>query len=274
MKPWASRSSFVTASRTSKWPWLRPGSSMLIKALDRHDDVNRLLVIGSLPDPADSVVCVVRLLLAHAMRIGACVAKNYDHLVHLVRTDPQKTLPWAHPQWPLLCAMTGHGAGLVPDYRAHGYQITLSVKSAAETAGIAVHVVAHDMRRGYFRDLAHLPKNAIQGAATTELAQAGGHSEKALARGVTAEYAGGISNDLHAVRTAAPKRPNDPRALTHDPDRPFKKPRPTKKMLDLQCEKMGLPPKPQSSRRQARKALTAAAKDAWAKGEEGRPQGS
>ena len=72
-------------------------------------------------------------------------------------------------------------------------------------------------------DIPHLPKQEFAGAATTVIAQAGGHSESALTKEVTAEYVGGKWEDVHQLRTRTPKRLNDSRVIEIDSDHFFKK---------------------------------------------------
>ena len=72
------------------------------KLFERHDGENRMVTIAALPDPIDGLICPVRLLLAHALRIGACSATCFADIPRLIRASRCNVLPWAHPDWPIL----------------------------------------------------------------------------------------------------------------------------------------------------------------------------
>jgi len=241
---------------------------MLIKALDRQDDHNQLVTISALPDPTDSVICPVRLLLTHALRAGVCQATTFSDVVRLIECSPRKTLSWLHPKWPVLCALSGSATGYLPEQTAGKAQLITTFRYAADLIGILPTIITHDSRRGFFRDNAHLPKEVeIHGVATLAVATAGGHSQKALSLGVTHEYVGGISTDIHSKRVAQPARRNDARAIPHDEHRPYKKPKLSTEAIDSQCEATGLMKDNDSDRKKARRKLLDVDRLKWSKGD-------
>ena len=164
--------------------------------------------------------------------------------------------------------MSTRGLCLRPEWRARADQLNSSVRLAAQLAGVMAHVNCHDMRRGFFRDVAHLPKPTFAGATSIGVAQAGGHTYKAMSSGLTGQYTGGISEDLHAARVSAPKRANDARAVPVDPERAYKKRKNNSPHdVDQQCEAMGLDKNIRINRQRASKALRASNREAWRQGE-------
>ena len=59
----------------------------------RSNDMSRWCTTALLADPADCLICPVRLLLDHALRIGACMALTYNEIIDSIRGNRQKTLP-------------------------------------------------------------------------------------------------------------------------------------------------------------------------------------
>ena len=160
--------------------------------------------------------------------------------------------------------MSTRGLYLIPERRARADQLNYSVHLAAQLAGVMAHVNCHDMRRGFFRDVAHLPKTTFAGATSIGVAQAGGHTYKAMSSGLTGQYTGGISEDLHAARVSAPKRANDARAVPVDPERASKKRKNNSPQeVDQQCEAMGLDKNIRNNRQRASRALVASNREAW-----------
>ena len=129
---------------------------MLIKVLDRSDDKNPIVNICALR-AEDAPICPVRLLLSHALRLGNILGvKTYSDIVRVSSIGNSKALTWANPEWPLFCAMKARASALQPQHSASTHQLLATVKFAAELAGILPSVVCHDLRRGFFRDVAHM----------------------------------------------------------------------------------------------------------------------
>lgn len=147
-----------------------------------------------------------------------------------------------------------------------GYNKVLdTVKFAAEKAGVIAHVNTHALRRGFFRDVAHLPKAKLDGAPSMAVATAGGHSFAAFGTGTTTSYIGGMGADIHNARVAASKRSNDARRIMFDTEQPYKKTKISKEVVDQKCEEMGLG-NTKVARNRARRVIEASRKAAWVQG--------
>ncbi|KAL8796625.1 MAG: hypothetical protein Q9195_001015 [Heterodermia aff. obscurata] len=206
------------------------------------DSTSRLVSLSALTNDEDAVICPIRLLLVHALRIGNVLnAANYADVIRNIRRGRSMTLPWAHPEWPVLCGIQKGGNGLEPERTAPHSQLTNSIRNAAELAGILALAVPHDFRRGFFRDLSYAENRDFAGTATEAIAIAGGHTRHAFGKGLTDEYVGGgTHDDVYTKRVQAPKRLNDPRAVAMEPDRPFKKRHLTSEEVNARCDQMGL----------------------------------
>ena len=225
-----------------------------------------MMTIAACANPEDSVTCVVRLLLIYALRTGACRAKSMDEVVEAIRADPHNTLPWVYPNRPLMCKLGTQGSVLLLDEPAGTRTMLRNTKFAADKSGVLAIVKTHDLRRGYFRDLAHMKGDEIRGAATHALTVAGGHSMKAVEKGLTDSYIGGIGMDLHTARISQPAMKNDARAPPMDLHRPFKKTRLSSTALDLQCQEWDLDSAVTANRKRAGRSIHASEWQAWSTG--------
>ena len=106
--------------------------------------MNRMVTIAAYSNPEDSATCVVRLLLVYVLRTGAFKASSMDEIIGVIRTDPNKTLPWAHPTRSLIYKLSSQGSSLVLDEPA-GVRLMLSnVTFAADKAGRLENVKTDD----------------------------------------------------------------------------------------------------------------------------------
>ncbi|KAL8714074.1 MAG: hypothetical protein Q9225_006626 [Loekoesia sp. 1 TL-2023] len=167
----------------------------------KQDDQNTVYILHALQDPQDNVVCPVKMLLAHAMRIGALREQTYASVLGAIRGSPQRRLAWAHGEWPVICGMS-KGAGLLEvDKPAHAKLVSYIFGRAAGLAGIRGRITTHSLRRGYARDVAH-SNTTINGVAKRAVAAVLGHTASAYDRNVTTKYAGSLAHDIHRVRVA------------------------------------------------------------------------
>ena len=119
---------------------------------------------------------------------------------------------WIHPEYPIFCHLGPGGGGFCPAACAGQNQLGKIFEYGAEKGGILAHVVPHDARRGFFRDLAHLPKDSLKGEDIVSVGAAGGHTYKSISEGQTSLYIGGITQDVHTARVSSTN--------TYDPRQP------------------------------------------------------
>ena len=227
----------------------------------RDNSINTNHRYDALVDPSNSLLCPIRLILTHALRIGAIAATSFEGVMGLIRANRTKTLPWTHPEWPLLCKIRGP-AFLCPSEPAYYSQLANTLEAAAEKAGIIDQLRSHDLRRGFIRDVAHLPKSDIAGVASRAVADAAGHSGNSLNFGVTDRYIGGIGHDIHTDRVENPTR-NDGRLIHTDAARPYKRTRTASQAVDRRIVESGMDATDRLHRKRAATALRKERKDRW-----------
>ncbi|KAF2220819.1 hypothetical protein BDZ85DRAFT_251402 [Elsinoe ampelina] len=111
-----------------------------------------------------------------------------------------RTLVWKFPQYPVICALVNGHHQLILDKPAGAPFINESVQQMGKIAGILSAVYAHALRRGYARDIAHLPKD-FDGTTTTGVRESLDHNLN-FAPAVTSPYIGGISNEFNSLRAS------------------------------------------------------------------------
>jgi len=221
--------------------------------------MNRKVLLEELPGASTNTICPLRLLLVYALRVGAVAATSYDALLDEVRGRRDGRLPWAHPEWPVVCFRSGNGGHLVPDVSVSILQLNDTIRALAGQAGIIESLSSHDLRRGAAKDLSQLPEAKL-GSATVYVAEQLGHSEKARAAGITKNYIGAPTTGTWDLRVAAAKP--DPFGITPTLV-PFKATRNGPLVIAAFCEENGMDPRDSNARRRAGRALRAEARKAW-----------
>lgn len=100
----------------------------------------------------------LKLIIIQALRTGA-VTGNITDLSQLVKTtleSPGRTVAWAFPERPVLCAYTPRGV-LLPDTPAPVLQLQDTLNKAATVCGLTTHLRSHDIRRGAAAEISRLP---------------------------------------------------------------------------------------------------------------------
>lgn len=214
-------------------------------------------------DNTRNVACPISLLIILAMRIGAVRDTTYNKVLDAARARRDKKVVWTRPELPVLSAIDTHTCQLVLGKPAGVHQINNNVQLAAELAGIANHVVAHDLRRGSARDTANLTAS-INGIATPLVARALGHSNRTMSAGVTDDYVGSLREDLWKRRLDAEGAGQAEEFGVTIADQPFKRRRVESQEIDTYCDKNGLDATNAKDRREAGRKVRAQNKKMWA----------
>jgi hypothetical protein len=156
-----------------------------------------------LKSPEQSVVCAIKLLLAHALWHGHTYGETIREVLDHTARRFDRVVQWKIPNAPVLCAIAPRAAFLRLDTPAHQGQITQTVKQMARISGIMAHVTSKDIRNGSARGTAYLMKD-VRGAASGATALVLGHSEGSLASGVTRDYIGPHQETVYNLRAENP----------------------------------------------------------------------
>lgn len=171
----------------------------LLRALPGED---RVRMLGYLPEGTSNFICPIKLLLIHALRNGFIAdANSLDEVLANANSRVDKTVQWAHPEYPVMPAIASSKTFLNWTEPATAQQLRLTVRQMGLIGGVLVPLTVHDARRGSCRDLANLPSE-IKGTANPGVARAMGHTRTSLSKGVTDSYVGPISIDLNSLKVA------------------------------------------------------------------------
>lgn len=177
------------------------------------------------------------------------------------RARSDKTVQWAHPDWPIQVAFNQGSSALVLGRPATCQQVTRTVQEASRLAGIIELLKAHDFRRGAAREISHLDVSLVGNDVYT-VGACLGHSTRTTARGVTALYVGGIQKDTWRPRLASSfVDPFEPLPLAA----PFKPKRKRPEDTVAWAEEHGLDSSTRSARKKIIVAMDCEAKATWAK---------
>jgi len=134
-----------------------------------------------------------------ALRSGQTHGTTIEQVLQSTFERPDKTVQWRYPKLPVIPAIAKSRRELEFSKPAINGQLLETVKRAGLLAGVTVRMKSHGFRRGHFQEVAHL-KKGFGGAASHEVAQAGGHNHKSMTLGITAEYTGGIDRHIYNDR--------------------------------------------------------------------------
>jgi len=211
-----------------------------------------------------NAVCPIALLVILALRIGAVDSTSIEALLKKARARTDKTGIWLKPKTPVLCAFDIHTHQLVESKPARGSQLLNNIRQCAELAGIMEDIIAHDVRRGGFRDLSNL-KTAV-GGRLEGVAEAAGHSSSTRTKGITKQYTGYLKEDTWKKRLDENTELDDFGVTIAE--QPFKKRRLDTQAVTDYCDENGLDGSKSGDRVKAWKGMRTQAKSTWA--EEGR----
>ena len=170
--------------------------------------------VDILAAPAYNSVCPIKLLIIHALRIGAVSSTTFEGLRTKAITRADKTIQWITPNNPVIPAIVSRR--ILDLKEPAGVQQTLKTISAMSVkAKCTVHLRAHDLRHGTARDLAHLDRGMIRGYANMAVANALGHKMSTFMRDITDSYVGGSDFSSWTLRAQSEWRDsNAPRMGT------------------------------------------------------------
>ncbi|CAK1367757.1 unnamed protein product [Cercospora beticola] len=176
--------------------------------------------------PVDSHMCPISLLLVHALRHGLVQGgTTLEQVLRYAAARSDKQITWTQPRYPVLAQFEKMGRDIVLNQPARTDQLLRSIKQMGRLAGVKDRVYMHAIRAGGIRDMAHIPKSALEtGAASSagglsfDFARAGaGHTMETANSGVTDAYVGGMSYEAwNMVATVAPIHKKEPRIATSE----------------------------------------------------------
>jgi hypothetical protein len=183
------------------------------------------LRVDILACPAHNSVCAVKLLIIHALRIGAVHSTTFHELRTKAIARADKTVQWVTSENPVIPVITSSRIFLNLKELAGVQQTIRTISAMSIKAKCKVELRTHDLRHGTARDLAHLDQSRIRGHANMTVASAMGHKMSAFMRDVTDKYVGGSDVSTWNLRaqsewrdSRAPKIGNT--AFTAPPLRP------------------------------------------------------
>lgn len=148
-------------------------------------------------DPAHNSICLVKLVLIQAMRIGQTYGSTIENILQHTKNSDSR-VRWKYPDRPLICSHSQRTGTLVNEPISVA-QLNQNLQDMATQAGLASRVTTHAIRRGALRDLTHLPE-PLTIANRLGAAMLAGHSKHAFNSGVTDMYIGGIQTDTFKLR--------------------------------------------------------------------------
>ena len=216
--------------------------------------------LDALGDAANNSLCPVKLLIIHALRIGAVKSKSWDQLKTDTLGREDRTVQWITPDRPVISAIVpGRCAFLDPLKPAVTSQLLKTVHDMGTRAGLLFKVTTRDLRNGSAADISHL-KERPRGFATMTTASALGHRMSSFMNGVTERYSGGSNVSNWSLR--AESSWTDTRAPTFATT-PFI-PRVLKKHeLEAYCESQGWDSASPICMERARRDVLKAEEDKW-----------
>lgn len=165
---------------------------------------DRNLRIDILERGAHNAVCAVKLLLIHALRIGAVAATTWPELKAQTLARPDRTIVWATPDFPVIPRINFQWRGhLDVDSPAAPRQLLDSISQMSLRANIVTRLVTKDLRNGAASDLAHLNQNELRGIPTMATVSAIGHKMTTFMKDVTARYVGGSDVSFWNLRASS-----------------------------------------------------------------------
>jgi hypothetical protein len=221
---------------------------------------NHKVMLESITEPEDLIVCPVKWLLILALRTSAVAHTNIENLQAATDMTVNKSLVWQTPDRPVLSAFKQQGCMLDLRKPAREVQLLKTLKQGCDLIGLLSSPVTHDVRRGAAAEIAHLPKH-VKGGSTADAARTLNHQGSVRERGLTASYVGYLRDDTWKRRLEAPLED------VFTPDvalQPFKRSRQsTAAVLDV-CDELGLDYQNRKHRDKARGVGRVRLRDKWA----------
>ncbi|KAK5171127.1 uncharacterized protein LTR77_004271 [Saxophila tyrrhenica] len=235
------------------------------KGHKRTMNESRSVYIEPLEDPNHSAVCLVKLLLIVALRLGQVQFSTIHEVLAQAAARWDGAVQWKDPKAPVVCKLRPKRDFSKP---ASTDQLRATVKAMALNAGVLAPITTHDLRRGALRDTAYRTTQSTSGLADNFVALAAGHTDKALSNGVTQHYVGDLQTPLWNDRASNTFVDHKAPAFAPSPA-PDMTTRTKAGKADVRAymEKHGLDTSSESARRHATRAWRNEAMDAWRTGE-------
>ncbi|EEY21670.1 predicted protein [Verticillium alfalfae VaMs.102] len=230
---------------------------------------NLICTVNELDNTDYNVVDLVKLLIAWALRSEAVYANTFEDLITTCRGHPKRLVIWRHPNRAIFPAAGKAGDVLLDGNMEYRQPLALLRKSCI-TAGLAIHPVTHDVRRGAIRGVFEIGRGLGIDSGRELARQVAGHSLSSFAAGVTDEYIGPSHIDHYSLRinahTSNQSRNNTnekKRALPYDLEsnltwsegQTSSKRKHSRQEITDTCQSMGLDPKVVRHRETASKKL-------------------
>jgi hypothetical protein len=170
----------------------------LVTRRESREEGNRRVVINSQKDPALNTMDPITYVLILALRFGVVEGTQIGVVISDTLKRRDKTIQWLKPKYPVLPAYGPNSSVVFASKPARCEQALKTLRLACELAGILVAVFLHDMRRGLASDIAYNTKT--QKVNKQEVAEALGHTETSLRKGVTKDYIGLDRRDIWSAK--------------------------------------------------------------------------
>ncbi len=223
--------------------------------------MDRNLRVNILSSNAHNSACPVKLLVIHALRVGAVATTTWKELRANAISRADKTVQWITPENPVIPAIIqNHTAFLDLKKPASTHQAICTMNAMSVKARSVDRLRVHDLRHGSARDIAHLDQSKVYGHASMQVASALGHKMSTFMHDVTEQYVGGSDNATWTLRaesgwidSRAPRMGN-----TAFVRRPLQEGE-----LQKYCRSMGWDPSKDSNIQKARIHIKKAQEEEW-----------
>lgn len=146
-------------------------------------------------------VCVVTLILVHALRHGMVEAVTLPEILEKAAETRDKCVKWTYPARPVLCGLAQWPDRCDLDRPAKTANVTESIREMGFRSGSLKCMYSHALRNGAARDVAHLQRTGCETGSNDHAVRAQlGHSIVTHSKGTTDKYIGESSRDWYAER--------------------------------------------------------------------------
>lgn len=213
-------------------------------------------------DPAYNSVCILKLLLVHALRHGLVKgATSWDSMMANLRVT--KLIQWTHPLRPVVCASFRGTSGKVDlDKPATTGLFLRCLRQGADAIGMLRIPIMHDLRRGAAHEQVHLT-DTLRPTAMEGARHLLSHSATAKNNGVTLQYTGHVAEATWSKRLETPVVQRARHVVDLAPAS-YKNKRLAPDTVEEFCQSNGLDPRNKRHRAQAAERIHINQRNEWA----------